>query len=78
MMKIESVSAIVFCVLFVLVSSVPSFAQRRPGDSRREGNLKVGNLAPDFNLKRLRGEGKVKLSSFKGKRPVVLIFGSYT
>ena len=41
----------------------------------------VGKAAPDFELPRLGsedGEAPVKLSSFKGKRPVALIFGSYT
>ncbi|MBM4031483.1 MAG: hypothetical protein FJ291_06810 [Planctomycetes bacterium] len=47
-------------------------------DGPREGDLKVGEPAPDFELARLGGEGKVKLSAFKGDRPVVLIFGSYT
>jgi len=47
---------------------------RRP----REGGLKVGDPAPDFELPLLGSEGKVKLSAFKGDRPVVLIFGSYT
>jgi hypothetical protein len=63
--------------LLVLGLGVPCLAQRR-GDLRREGNLKVGDPAPDFDLKRLDGKGRVKLSSFTGKRPVVLIFGSYT
>jgi len=64
--------------LIVLGMCVPSFAQRREGDNRREGSLKVGDPAPDFDLKRLDAEGKVRLSSFKSKKPVVLIFGSYT
>lgn len=42
----------------------------------------VGNLAPDFSLKRLSKEGKlteeyVRLSDLRG-RPVALVFGSYT
>lgn len=40
---------------------------------------KVGDKAPDFKLKTLGDPDKeVKLSSFAGKAPVVLIFGSYT
>ena len=38
----------------------------------------MGDPAPDFELTRLDGKGTVKLSSFKGKRPVALVFGSYT
>lgn len=38
----------------------------------------VGQDAPDFALKALHGEKTVELSSFRGKKPVVLIFGSYT
>ena len=39
---------------------------------------KVGEPAPDFELKTLDGKETIKLSQFKGSRPVVLIFGSYT
>ena len=38
----------------------------------------VGQYAPDFALKALHGGKTVELSSFRGKKPVVLIFGSYT
>ena len=37
-----------------------------------------GETPPDFNLKRMGTEERVRLSSFKGKKPVALIFGSYT
>ena len=39
---------------------------------------KAGQEAPDFELGSPDGKKKVKLSSFKEKAPVVLIFGSYT
>ena len=39
---------------------------------------KVGDLAPDFELQDPSGETVVRLSDFRGKRPVALIFGSYT
>ena len=39
----------------------------------------VGDPAPDFELPRLDDRSQtVRLSDFKGKRPVALIFGSYT
>ena len=38
----------------------------------------AGKEAPDFTLQRLGSDEFVRLSSFKGKRPVALIFGSYT
>jgi thiol-disulfide isomerase/thioredoxin len=38
----------------------------------------LGQPAPDFTLKALDGQGSITLSSFRGKRPVVLTFGSYT
>ena len=47
--------------------------RKRPVDK-----LKVGDVAPDFTLKTLDGKKTVKLSSFKGKKPVLLVFGSYT
>ena len=50
---------------------------RQPGDLRRPTKLRVGDPAPDFKLKRMDG-GAVRLASFRGQRPVVLVFGSYT
>lgn len=44
----------------------------------RRGTLRPGDAAPDFNLPLLGGSEKVQLSSFRGKSPVALIFGSYT
>ena len=58
----------------------PNPSERR-GQRRRRGSrpsLKVGQMAPTFKLKSLDGESETDLSEFRGKRPVVLIFGSYT
>lgn len=39
---------------------------------------KVGRPAPDFTLPRHDEEKSITLSRFRGKKPVVLIFGSFT
>ena len=39
---------------------------------------KAGDLAPDFALLDPAGEAATRLSDFRGKRPVALVFGSYT
>ena len=44
----------------------------------RKGDLEPGDAAPDFTLPASDGSSRVTLSSFQGKRPVVLVFGSYT
>jgi hypothetical protein len=44
----------------------------------RAGVLQVGTEAPDFNLQTVDKTASVRLSSFRGDRPVVLVFGSYT
>lgn len=38
----------------------------------------VGGAAPDFTLKSPDGKSDVTLSKLVGKKPVVLVFGSYT
>jgi len=38
----------------------------------------VGSSAPDFELPKLGGGQKIRLSDFRGHKPVALIFGSYT
>jgi hypothetical protein len=44
----------------------------------RGGTLQVGQEAPDFTLPRQDRSSAVTLSSHRGVRPVVLVFGSYT
>ncbi|MFB3923042.1 MAG: hypothetical protein ACE145_15070 [Terriglobia bacterium] len=44
----------------------------------RQGHLKVGDPAPDFTLETYDKKAHVQLSSFRGQKPVVLVFGSYT
>ena len=44
----------------------------------RAGHLQVGDQAPEFSLPTVDRKTRVRLSSFRGHKPVVLIFGSYT
>lgn len=46
--------------------------------ARDEAGPRVGENAPDFHLKRLGSEERVRLSDYRGRRPVALAFGSYT
>jgi peroxiredoxin len=39
---------------------------------------KTGDPAPDFTLRDISGERSVTLSEFQGKKPVALVFGSFT
>lgn len=39
---------------------------------------KAGDEAPDFELCDVNGENPVRLSTFRGKKPVALVFGSFT
>ena len=88
----RSLTVILVAMLVVLVSSEQVQAQRRQSKksdarsselSRRnrfKDKLKVGDKAPNFTLKKLNSKKKetVTLSGFQGKKPVVLVFGSYT
>jgi hypothetical protein len=44
----------------------------------RAGRLKAGDPAPGFHLPAADKQSSVSLVSFRGQKPVVLIFGSYT
>jgi hypothetical protein len=55
-----------------------STKRRSAADRPQAGSLRPGDEAPNFKLARLGGGEEVELASFRGKRPVVLIFGSYT
>jgi peroxiredoxin len=43
----------------------------------REGPA-INQQAPDFILRTQDGKRQVRLSDFRGKKPVVLVFGSFT
>src|SRR5580704_19679791 len=44
----------------------------------RRGQLAVGDMAPDFSLQSPDQTSTFQMSSMRGHRPVVLVFGSYT
>jgi hypothetical protein len=44
----------------------------------RAGHLKPGDVAPDFRLPLLHSQETVELASYRGQKPVALVFGSYT
>lgn len=73
-MRFTPVIAVVMCMAGMAVAQDARPAAQRP----QEGKLKVGDLAPDFELNVRGGERKVRLSSFRGRKPVALVFGSYT
>ena len=85
----SKVRAIVTVTVIVAVSAGAFFLARREAmkrgyvkigkyDIRTEGILQVGDLAPDLELERLDGSGKVKFSDLHSDLPLVLLFGSYT
>ena len=47
-------------------------------DFRSQGSFRPGDFAPDFTLEPRGGGAPVTLSSYRGKTPVALVFGSYT
>ena len=46
-------------------------------DIRRDGDLRVGDAAPDLELLRVGG-GTARFSDYWAGKPLVLVFGSYT
>ncbi len=47
-------------------------------EERRHNHPLVGELSPDFELQRSDRTSSVRLSSYWGRKPVVLVFGSLT
>ena len=47
-------------------------------NAARGGALRIGDPAPDFTLPTADKTSEMRLSSFRGRMPVVLVFGSYT
>lgn len=70
-----STSTLGMATVWILAAAVAMTAQR---DRPQAGALAVGQEAPNFKLKALGKDEYFELKSMRGKRPVVLIFGSYT
>lgn len=65
--------------LILMPVTMVMFAQQRPLSGDRTDNApKVGEMAPTFKLKSLDGNEEFDLEAYRGKEPVVLLFGSYT
>ena len=56
-------------------SNRPPFKGSR---DRQPDRLEEGDVAPDFTLKSPDGKRQVTLSDYRDKKPVALVFGSYT
>lgn len=77
------------CLVAAVVMMAATYAVAQPGhrgkgkhkgrgEKRVDHAPSVGDEAPNFKLKSRDGKTEVELASFKGKKPVVLILGSYT
>lgn len=70
---------VVTTLALALLMANPVEGTQRPNLQRADrGGIQVGQPAKDFELKSLDGKSTFKLSSNYGKKPTVLIFGSYT
>ena len=70
-------------IISELVNDAKFIVQFRTKITRRQKQLdreapKAGEMAPDFTLFDNTGTQTVTLSDFRGKKPVALVFGSYT
>src|SRR3954454_1189424 len=71
----EQFGAIVARIPMVTMMVLPFETMWKRG---RAGKLVPGDPAPDFTLPTLDHKATVSLASFRGSKPVALIFGSYT
>ncbi len=62
-----------------MASSFTEIRKHRAWQTQHEPNApKAGDVAPGFELSDAEGQNPVRLSDFRGKKPVAVIFGSYT
>ncbi len=75
-----TLAILLLLLLAVSVQAQGARVARRARSAQRStpGALQVGDTAPLFKLKSLDGSSETDLVSFREKKPVVLLFGSYT
>jgi hypothetical protein len=70
-------------IISELIGDILFIIQYRQKHVKQQKNLdryapKAGEIAPDFKLYDSSGIESVTLSEFRDKKPVALVFGSYT
>jgi len=71
-------------LLFVLGTAIADTSAQQRGRNKGPGRRppdkgpKVGDMAPTFNLMSPDGKEKTDLEKYRGKKPLVLFFGSYS
>ena len=82
MQKQVTIVGVVLVVMFLLSADAmgQGRGKRNRGKKLRQTDTapKVGDPAPLFKLKSNDGKSVFDLRSFRGEKPVVLLFGSYT
>ena len=76
-LKKERIILTLVIILALLIIPSSGTSQRGRPD-RDDGAPKVGDMAPTFKLKTLDGQKEVDIGKLIGKKPIILIFGSYT
>jgi len=83
-MKCKQLFGVAMALAVVLMMHITTAEAQPAGKMRDKGKHsakkapQVGDDAPNFKLKSLDGKSETELAAFKGEKPVVLIFGSYT
>ena len=79
MKKLAIATLVLTITVSMLATTVEAQRSRQRGQrGQRDDGLKVAEMAPTFVLKSLEGSDQTDLASFRGEKPVVLFFGSYT
>jgi hypothetical protein len=71
-------SRAVFLLPLAALAQAPKASVDLSQFGRGQGRLAVGQMAPNFTSKKRHSSDSVTLSSFRGHKPVALIFGSFT
>jgi len=62
-----------------MADTIRNFKEAKRWQKRHNAHApKIGDLAPDFELRDVGGNHPVCLSEFHGQKPVALVFGSFT
>jgi len=76
---------LIFILLVHMLITIPVFSEQNPKRVKRinqrdkdDNAPKAGEMAPVFTVTSLDGETEFNLLDFRGDKPVVLFFGSYT